>query len=228
MNIKKTHTTLLMFAAVLLSSFRLPVATSGKVFYEISYPDLPAELKGQEANMPNNAAVYFKNEFSRNELSITGGKMIIIANSLTKEILLCINALGKKLAVKKTAADIEKDMLSQGKLPDVKIVATDEVKEIAGYTCKKAILKVGVGDSLVASDCWYTLDLPKIQTGSAIDNLYKDIKGFMMEYTVNQGVVKMKMRVRKVVIEEQPDALFKLPVGYKLLTEEELDKELGQ
>ena len=98
----------------------------------------------------------------------------------------------------------------------------DETKEIAGYSCRKALMKNTDGSVF---EFFYT---DKIISQSQFGNQWKDFKGFPMEYQVPAEGFNLKLTARQVSEEKVSDDMFKVPPGYKLITQEEFSKMMGE
>jgi len=98
-----------------------------------------------------------------------------------------------------------------------KIEFTDEIKEIAGYKCKKAIVKYK-GDEF---DVYYT-DKIKIKNPNW-NNPYKEIKGVLMEYQISMFDIKTEIKAVKIENNEVDDGVFVVPDGYNEVTKQKME-----
>ena len=212
----------LALIAVVISITTIPTFaqksfTEGKILYAITYPDM--ELNSEmEAMMPKESTVFIKGIMSRTELNMGMGiNTASIMNSKTGEIIGLTDMMGSKSAMKMTPDDMQKAR-ETNKTPEPKIKLTDETKEIAGFECKRALVK-STDDTYL--DIYYT-DKINVKTPSMVD--WKDIKGFPLEYSLNQNGLKMKFTAKSVVSEKVSDDMFEIPTDYKLLTQDEMMK----
>jgi hypothetical protein len=116
---------------------------------------------------------------------------------------------------------------------------TNETKKIAGYTCKKALIKTGGGgggqgggqrSQASVTEVWYTPDF-KLAGGFNVPGLgggpgrgmmgggmsgLEQIEGFPMEVSMERGNgMKMHMVVSKIQLDADiPDKEFEIPKGY--------------
>lgn len=195
----------------------------GKIFYEMDFPDIPMEQKiAMGNNLPKDATAYFKDGKTRVETPMPFGKLVIIRNNANKEFIFAFNNIEtkKKLAFKKTDAEIQLALKDSTKA-DVKIEITNETKMIAGYKGTKAKVKTILNKDTIESEYWFNSDIPKINMGNEQDAIFSKLNGGLLEYTVNQGGMKVTMRIRKLVNEEINDNLFELGASYKLVKDEE-------
>jgi Domain of unknown function (DUF4412) len=202
----------------------------GKVIFGILYPELSAEMEMAKDVLPKELTVYFKKEQSRTEMpSSVMGKLITISNTETGDLLMMMELMGKKMAIKQTGAELKKleqDAAKDSLQPVVSVIKLDGTKVIAGYTCKKAIIEIKENGEVSRSECYYTNKLPKMKDQN--DNLYKELDGFIMEYTQIQSGIKMLVTAKAVVKEKVSDSMFAITPGYKLITQAELEKMLGE
>jgi GLPGLI family protein len=131
---------------------------------------------------------------------------------------LLMNMMGKKMAVEMSKDDLkDMDKKKSDKKPEFKYV--DGTKKIAGYECKKAIVKVeGAGEM----EIYYTEDLP-----SGANKQFEGLNGFPLEYTIDSGQFKMKMTAKTVKAETLGADLFIIPSGYDKMTFEEFKTAMG-
>jgi GLPGLI family protein len=95
---------------------------------------------------------------------------------------------------------------------------------IAGYKCKKAQVtlkeKDGNGKTI---NVFYTDEIPT----NEIKPVYKGLKGFPLEYSVNQGGVEMKLTAKSISKTTVSDSKFEIPKeGYTITTVEGLQKAM--
>ena len=189
--------------------------TEGKILFDISVTgeDMDPQMK---AMMPTESTVYIKSGKSRTELSMAMGmSSASIYDSKTGQITALTDFMGNKTYM---TMDASKENAKEGK-PTVE--QTSETKTIAGYVCKKAVVKSTNGSTMVV----YHTD--KINAGMAELAGAKDLGGYPMEYTVDQMGFKMTFTARSVTAEKVSDDQFKVPAGYKFVTQEELQKMYG-
>ncbi|MEZ5196055.1 MAG: DUF4412 domain-containing protein [Bacteroidales bacterium] len=139
--------------------------------------------------MPKTAKFMIKGEKSLMEISMGMGSTKVIYDGETKTGVTLMDMMGQKFAMTMTPEDIEKEI---EETPDVDVNVTGETKEIAGYSCKKAIVKFkdDGSDKEVEVVVYFTDEL-----GSGIHNLsnpfFKDIDGVMLEYTMKEEQMDM-------------------------------------
>jgi hypothetical protein len=172
------------------------------------------------AMMPKTMKIKIKGEMSRTEISMGSiGTSTIIFNGEDKTGFTLMDIMGQKYAIKMTADDIDAEI---AKLPETNVVITDETKEIAGYTCKKAILKMKGEEHNV----YFTEELGdgKINFSNPV---FKDIKGVMLEYSYEENGLNMNLSAVKVEKMKVTDSEFELPEGFQIVTKSELEGIFG-
>ena len=122
----------------------------GKITYDISYSgaNITPELKSQ-MQLPSSEVVSIKDCQTRTETSVGPVSQVTITNGSDKTLILLIDFMGTKYAIKRNAEDIAKD---SNKTPTPTLNITNETKQIAGYTCKKAILTTKQDDGTTQND----------------------------------------------------------------------------
>lgn len=190
----------------------------GKIVFAITYPDMEMDAQ-MLAMMPTESVVFIKGAMSRTELTMGMGiSSSSIMNSKTGEVIALTDMMGSKSAMKMTADDVKKSKKTDDKPV---ITLTSETKNIVGYTCKKAVVKSGETTSL---EVYYT---DQISSTTAATLEWKEIKGFPMEYFLDQNGLRMKFTAKSVSPEKVSDDMFTIPKEYKLVSQEEMMKKMS-
>lgn len=207
--------------------FGIAFANAGKPFegvitYKISYPDTKF-TESQMAMFPKLMTVSVKGDKSRTEIQMSGVSTVEIRNYTEKTSVALFDLMGQKYAIKASTAEIEKKIQEEGK-PTVEI--TSETKVIAGYTCKKAIIKV-TNDGVAATfEAFFTNELGGKNVN--FDNaLYKDIDGVLLEFVINTKEMNMKLTASSVEKKSLAANLFVIPSDYTQITKDELQNLFG-
>jgi len=136
-----------------------------------------------------------------------------------------MDIMGQKYAMSMTTEELEKD-IEDG--PDVDIEVTDETKEIAGYNCKKAVVKLkdkGADDDAELI-VFFTDEL-----GSGMLNYnnptFKDIEGVMLEYSIKENDMDMTFTAISVTKKKVSDHEFVIPEDYNVMTMSEFESMFG-
>lgn len=211
---------LIVFTQVI--SAQTPIK-QGKIFYEMDFPDIPAEQKKMMASMlPKDATAYFKEGKTRVETPTPFGKMIIIRDVQKKDFLFAFNNVEKrkKVAFIKTDEEVKNALADTNKIK-INVEVMKETKIIAGYKGTKAIVTANLNGKSSVSEYWFNSEIPKINMGNEQDEIFSKLDGGLLEYTVNQGEMRITMRVRQIVKEEMSDKLFEVGAAYKMVKDEE-------
>jgi len=193
----------------------------GTITYTISFegsglpPEAMAMLNGAES------VTYIKGDKRRTDMNMAIQSTSAIMDTKSKQIVTLMDMMGQKYLIRMNEADLKKE---EANAPQTSIKYLDETKMIAGYKCKKAevTLKGKDGKEEVVN-VYYTEEIPTSDLKSA----YKGLKGFPMEYTINQGGIKMSFTTKSVSKEAVADSKFEIPKeGYKETTMDEFQKEM--
>jgi GLPGLI family protein len=197
---------------------------SGTIVYNITYPEGSVDPQ-MAAMMPKTMKVKIRDVNSRMEMNMGMGSSITLYNSETKTGATLMDMMGQKMAMKITPEDIEKEIAES---PQITVVNVDETKEIAGYECKKAIIKIKEkgSDKETELAVYYTDELGS--GGMNYNNpMFKDIQGVMLEYTVKEGKIEMTFTAISVEKGKIAESEFEIPEGYNLMTQEEFKSMFG-
>jgi len=213
----KRLSTLFIMLAIMLVGFNPATAQSfeGRIVYGIEYLELPAEMRGMEAMLPSSMEMFLKGSKIAMEQGMMGGTQTVIYDSEGESSYVLMDMMGMKVALEVTEEETQEALEEVGE-PDIEYV--NEVRDIAGYKCYKAI--VSADSSSV--EVWYTKE---IQSANHMN--FKTLDGFPLQYvSVDQG---MKIQITANTIEKlaQPDAKFEIPEGYEIKTMEEFTKMMG-
>jgi GLPGLI family protein len=195
----------------------------GIITYSISFensglpPEILSTLKGSES------ITYIKGYKRRVDLNTPVQNTSTFIDDKTGLIVASMDLGDKKYLIKMTDADLksEKEMA-----PETSIEYIDSTKQLAGYTCKEAKVKLknkdGNEETVVV---YYTTQIPV----DKMKEVFTGLKGFPLEYSITQGGIKMTFTTKSISKESVPDAKLNVPKeGYILTTMEELKKTMGQ
>jgi GLPGLI family protein len=173
------------------------------------------------AMMPKTMTLTIKGNIAKMDMVMGMGKTSAITNADEKTSINMVDMMGQKYAVKSTSEDIAKEMENA---KDYQVEFSNETKEIAGYNCKKAIVRhVSDGTEIIV---YYTEDLG---TGAMnFDNpQFKDIKGIMLEFEMPNPEFSMHFIATTVEEKNVSDSEFTIPEGYQIKTKEEFQTMFG-
>jgi GLPGLI family protein len=223
---KKLSTTLIiLISAIVLSTnaFAGGDGFTGVVVYNITYPE--GDLDPQMASMmPKTMKMKIKGDKSRTEISMGMGTTVAIFDGEANTGVTLIDMMGQKFAMKISPDDVEKELNEQG---DVEINVTAETKEIAGYTCKKAIVTVTDDKDKTEMEVYFTNELGTGGFNYNNNPAFKDIEGVMLEYTLKEEKMTMTLTAVSVDKKKVADSEFEIPEGYKEISESDLKNMFG-
>jgi GLPGLI family protein len=166
--------------------------------------------------------IYFKEKMTRAEMKM-GSMMNIttISDEKSGEILMLMSGMIGKKAISTSTEELQGE--TEVEKPTYEVELVDETKEIAGYSCKKAILTDEDGNENIF---WYTEEIEVSKKGQSYLN--ENVPGYPMQYEINNNGFVMGMTVTEIK-EELSKAELKLfnmdiPDGYAEMTMEELQQ----
>lgn len=198
----------------------------GRLVYGVSYEDLPDEMKAFAGMMPSEMVMKFKKDWTRIEMGIGVGTSVTITNSKTKETMVLLDIMGQKKAGVMSDEEIKKAKEESANVEQMDVEYTGETKEVAGYMCKEVVIELDEDGNTMA--LWITEDLDLSGGGPQLPAEIKEsIKGFPLEYAINQGQFTMVMSAKEILKEKVSDDEFEVPAGYEKVSMEELQNSVG-
>ncbi len=217
---RKVHLIGILFV---LSAFQLLAQKKstfeGIVKYALTLEDsqLPPEATAMFSNAE--VVVYITPEMQRTDVNMIIQSTTSIVDMQKKTISTIMEMGGQKYLIKMNEEDIRKEEKESSEL---KIKYLEETKEVAGYKCSKAEITTAESPEKVMM-VYFTEDIPV----SNLKPVYKGLKGFPLEYTINMGGIQMKFAAKTISKENIPASTFETARnGYIETTVEELQMEL--
>jgi len=212
---------LLMFSVFALCSFQMFAKEfKGVITYKITVEGsgVTEEMKNM---MPKTMTMSILGNKARSEMVMSMGKTISITDGDNKETITLMDMMGQKIAIKSTYDEIKADL---DKAPAVKVEITSETKDIAGYTCKKAVItNPWDGTEIIV---YFTEELGSNKLN--FDNpQFKDINGAMLEFEIPNEQFTMKFSAVSVEKKNVSEDEFTIPEGYQIKTKEEMQGMFG-
>ncbi|MBX7203070.1 MAG: DUF4412 domain-containing protein [Bacteroidia bacterium] len=194
----------------------------GRIVFTIEYPKLPDP--NMASMLPTETNTYFKDGKSRFEMNMSMGmKNATISDAATGTSVVLMEMMGQKYALTGAGEDAE----SKKAADETKVTISKETKKIAGYNCTKAVLEVPTKEGAPMNmEAWFTNDL-KFNKGYAVGPL-KKIDGTILQYSIMQNGMEMKLTAKEVVKEKVAADKFVIPADYTKMTQEEFMKAMGQ
>lgn len=215
---------LVIFAQKTKKTTEVKTITKGTVSYEMELPD------NEEAAAMGNSIIKlcFDGTNQATEISMMGGMMniktIAPVNS-PKDTRMLMDMMGKKFEL----INLPEEQLANApganlsNLENAVSITYDkkDVKEIAGYKCHKAEIKMEDG----STNIFYVTELIAQAQNTATNSKVKLI-GFPLEMTMLTPQGKAIVKATEFKPEVATDA-FQVPSDYKKITQEQLQEEIG-
>lgn len=168
--------------------------------------------------VPDKMVVKFKNDYSAAELEAGLGfaKMKFISDPVKKEFRSQVFFFEKRQSIMQMP-EIEK---TNYYYPDYDVEYAKDSKEIAGYKCKKAILKFKDGSAPV--EVWYTKDIAIKNPNWS--NAYYKVDGVLMDYKLKKYGLELHFTATSVSEATIDDSYFNIPTEYSMVKNIELEK----
>jgi len=172
----------------------------GTILYEVSYLNLTEDMKKILPEKNPESLFSIKGNKTKMEMDMMGTKMIIISDIETNTSTSYTSIMGQKI---KSSASIEE-------LEDVEIKLVDgETKRIAGYLCKKAIMKQPDSPDV---EVYYSEELQSNAFLSS-NSQFKKLKGIPLEYQLHQQGMTMVSSAKEVSKKTLDNSVFDPPAG---------------
>lgn len=222
---------------------------------------------GPAGGMESKTTVYFKGDMIKTHSESDFGNTTVIIDKKNKKTTTLTEAMGRKTGFYTTAEDEaamrqRMDSMRQERgqaansqfgMGETEVINSNETKKIAGYTCKKAILKTQTRQGGTTSEAivWYTPDFKMApgypaggnpagggfgrgmrgQRGAGFGMVGLDkIDGFVMGYEVKRpNGFEMNMQVTKIELDPViEDKVFEIPKGYDIKPLKEMQGQFRQ
>jgi GLPGLI family protein len=222
-------------AALTLQTKRGHAQEAAPMIIKASQVFTPPDNGGDDPNPPQETTitVYVKGNHVKSESKSDVQHTITIVDKDAKKTTSLYENAGRKFGY----YSIDTPRTQQPRLdsagnprprPTTNIEYVDTTMTIAGYACKKALVKTNFGGRAITTEIWYTTDLPikePIQTGGRGFGAggFNQLKGFPMAFSTaifNGATIQYK--VTKVQLNADiKDSEFDIPKGYDVKPESE-------
>lgn len=169
--------------------------------------------------------VAFKGNYMKAVARVAGGSntVSVVADHKNQTGITLMDILGEKKGVKLTKDRFEKAKTDMDKLGENPMRVTDETKTIAGYTCKKVLMKHKESGANVIL---YLTDEINPKNDPFAQLLISEVKGFPLGIVIRKDETTVKIMADKVTNRAPSDSAFSMsiPSDYTLTTFEELEK----
>jgi hypothetical protein len=189
----------------------------GVITYEIEYLALPPEIEGMEGMLPSESRVYYKGQNSRTEQDVMGsGTQVVIEDNVNNKYFVLMDMMGQKIVLESTEEEMDEQQTLRA---TTEVDFIKDKKEIAGYNCKKAIVK---NAELEAPITIYYCS--KLKSGT---DRFKGVSGIPLQFGMINGGVQARMTAKSVEKMEVDESLFLVPEGYTTMTSDDMMQMLG-
>lgn len=193
--------------------------SEGEIEYQVNYLD-NSRNNLFIALLPSTVTTYFNENSTCTQIKDELGffKLAFILNEDMKKNYSLLQIFDKKYVY-----EGEYDQLSfgyKGK-DEMELVYTDKKKVIAKYNCNHAMAINGKKDTI---HIYYSNDFELLHPN--LNNPFNEIDGVLMEFKTNLAGINMEFIATKVKAKKIDKEVFKLPEGYKKVTNEEMNKEI--
>lgn len=204
-----TTTALILFASTTYTASAQNF--EGVITYKITYENMSEAMAQYESMFPKEQVTKIKgNKTKVEQKGGMGGSTTTIVDGKKGTTTIMMEQMGeKKYYVKENNEE-------EGEKPEIKYF-DDDTKEIAGYECKRG--EINIGEDQPPFIFYYTEEIqaPKIE------NKYKGMKGFMMEYEIETPQFTMILSADEVKEEKVSKGEFKIPSDYVEMTDDEIE-----
>ena len=182
----------------------------GKVVYDVT-------IEGEGMNpmmkamMPSEVTTYFNNNKTCTVISMGMNMMEtrLISDATNYKYTTLISAMGKKVAMVLDKKQVDENFTDR---VDLKVVHTNEEKEIAGVKCRQAMVTDSTDHTYPV---YYTEDLALKNPNWS--SPFRDIEGLLMEYSISFGGMVMKLKAKEIVNTKNESSFYEIPEGYEII-----------
>lgn len=203
--------TFLILLLLNISSFSQ--SKSAKIEFKIEY-ELIEELESQRSTLSNKMIIYMNDGFSRKEEVTRIGSQVLINDINNNQSFLLMQIAEEKLAIQVQESSDSNDVKE-------KVTYLDQTKEIAGYSCKKAVLNTYDNKKEEANtiELFYTDEISSIY-----DLKFRNIKGTPLEFIVKSKGMTITYTATLISTNQQNDHLFEIPEDFTILSMSEFKR----
>ncbi|TVR41419.1 MAG: DUF4412 domain-containing protein [Cryomorphaceae bacterium] len=192
----------------------------GVITYKITYENLPEEMAPYASMLPSQSITTMKGEMTKLEQPLSMGmKQTTIMDNAAETGVMLMDMMGQKMAVV-LDQESRKEMRGEDDVPDFEYV--NETKNIAGYDCKKAIMRVEEDGQEIVLEIYYTDKLTSSKNSSL-----PGLKGFPLKYSTSTGQFIMTLEAESVEKRKVSEDEFSIPDGYTHMDFNEFQKTMG-
>lgn len=188
--------------------------SDAKIVYKMQLP--PEQLQMDAMLEGSTFTQYMRGHLSRIDMDFNIVKYTYLINSRDETMTTLIDQHGNKYLIRANKEQYIKDLKQY---ENIKFKDQGETRQIAGYTCKKAVGTMPDGNTF---EVFYTTDL--VPENKQYNRRFVNLKGIPLEFEiVTKTGSKMRVVATKVELFPIPASYFDVPkTGYKEVSQEEL------
>lgn len=218
---KKLLLPFILSTLLVVSTVAVNAQFEGVIHYSISFENLPPEMEQLKSQLPSKSTSTIKGKMFKLEQPMgMGMKQVVIMDNEAESGVLLMDLMGQKRAI---VLDKENREKFESEQPEPVFEYVNETKNIAGYNCKKAIMKMKDGKQDVELTIYYTDEI----ASSGINEM-RGLKGFPLQYSTASGPFVMTFTADKVEKKKVSEEEFTIPEGYEHVTLDQFQKSFGQ
>lgn len=192
--------------------------SDARISYKVELP--PEQLQMEAMFAGSSMTQYIRGNQSRIDMNFNVVNYIYLINTQDETVVTLMDNHGDKYLIRTDKKGYELDVK---KYQTTQFTDQNEVREIAGYKCRKAIGKNEDGSTF---DVYYTTDI--LPENRFYNRRFMNLKGIPLEFEIIiKAGSKMKAVATKVDLSPVPASTFDEPKGYKEITQDELKKIRG-
>lgn len=190
--------------------------SDAKIVYKMELP--PEQLQMDAMLEGSTFTQYMRGPMSRIDMNFNIVHYTYLINSRTETMTTLIDQHGNKYLIRASKDQYEKDLKQY---ENVQFKDQAETKQIAGYTCRRAIGTMPDGQTF---EVYYAVDL--IPENRQYNRRFVNLKGIPLEFEiVTKTGAKTRVIATKIELYPIPASYFDVPkTGYKEVSQEELKK----
>jgi GLPGLI family protein len=199
-----------------VSLFAQKIISEGIINYNIDIlnTDKPNEVLDSAVTI-----IYLKGKLSRTDMINSLGNETTILDTKAGGAVILKQYSGQKLMITLTKDDWND---KYNKYNGIVFQPTAETKDIAGYTCKKAIAQLKDGDTFFV---YYAPDVNVIN--KEYDPIFKNLPGLPVQYEFQKGKLTFRYTISAINLNPVPASKFDMPKsGYRVITYDESQRKV--
>lgn len=190
------------------------IVSDAKIVYKMELP--PEQLQMDAMLEGSTFTQYLRGPLSRIDMNFNIVHYTYLINSKTETMTTLIDQHGNKYLIRAGKDQYNKDLKQY---ENIQFKDQTETKDIAGYTCRKAIGTMPDGQTF---EVFYAVDL--VPENRQYNRRFVNLKGIPLEFEIlTKTGAKTRVIATKVDLYPIPASYFDVPkTGYKEVSQEEL------